>query len=157
MIDTQTWLDLLWFQDARTATLRAAMDAKRVQVIHDAHGLAEWIRLLGYPTVGIDRSNHSDLIMQFHHFSRMHEPQPGSDEILRSTLPRCRDPADQPFLQLARDAGVHFLVSRDNALLELDRRCRRLAGFAVVTAHSAELHAALIPSADDEFRRSLRH
>lgn len=157
MIDTQTWLDLLWFRDARTAALRVALDARRVEVVHDAYGLAEWKRVLGYPTLGIDTPSHADLIMQFHRYSRMHGSQPSYGVASPAALPRCRDPADQPFLQLALVAAAQFLVSRDNALLALDRRCRRSAGFAVVTADSDALRAALDRSAGDELRTNPQH
>lgn len=142
MIDTQTWLDLLWFHDVRTEALRKALEASRARVVHDAYGLAEWIRLLGYPNLKIDEANRARLIMQFERYSEPFARQPDDRASPQAALPRCRDPDDQPFLQLARDSAAHFLLSRDRALLALDRRCRRVAGFGVVTAEASELQAA---------------
>ena len=39
-------------------------------------------------------------------------------------LPRCKDPDDQKFLELAATARAQFLVSKDQAVLELARRVR---------------------------------
>ena len=51
-------------------------------------------------------------------------------------LPRCRDPDDQRFLELARDAGAAALVTRDRELLRLARRTMRMARFDVLTPES---------------------
>jgi predicted nucleic acid-binding protein len=40
-------------------------------------------------------------------------------------LPQCRDPDDQKFLEAALAARADFLVTRDQALLELARRVRQ--------------------------------
>jgi predicted nucleic acid-binding protein len=45
----------------------------------------------------------------------------------------CRDASDQKFLELARDCGADFLVTKDAALLVLARRKIRRAPFAIVT------------------------
>jgi predicted nucleic acid-binding protein len=39
-----------------------------------------------------------------------------------ASLPRCRDPHDQKFLELALAAQADALVTKDQALLELARR-----------------------------------
>jgi predicted nucleic acid-binding protein len=39
-----------------------------------------------------------------------------------AALPRCRDADDQKFLELAAAAGARYLVSKDQALLELAPR-----------------------------------
>ena len=48
-------------------------------------------------------------------------------------LPVCRDPDDQKFLELARDCGADFLVTRDRALLVFARRKYQHLSFRVVT------------------------
>jgi hypothetical protein len=48
---------------------------------------------------------------------------PGGDiASLECVLPRCRDPDDQKFLELARACRADLLLTRDRALLELARR-----------------------------------
>ena len=46
-------------------------------------------------------------------------------------LPHCSDPDDQKFLELAAAVAADFLVSKDKALLELERRPG--LGFRIVT------------------------
>lgn len=55
-----------------------------------------------------------------------------ADAVVAAPLPRCADPDDQKFLELARDAGAAWLLSRDAALLALARRCERQHGFRIV-------------------------
>ena len=47
--------------------------------------------------------------------------------------PRCRDPDDQKFLDLAASSGARWLLSRDDHLLSLARRTRRDGLFEIVT------------------------
>ena len=58
-------------------------------------------------------------------------------------LPRCKDPDDQKFLELALRCGADFLVSKDNALLRLKGRTR--LPYAIVTPQAAadSLHPSL--------------
>ena len=51
----------------------------------------------------------------------------------RSGLPQCRDPDDQKFLEAAAAAHADFLVSRDRALLEMNRRRARALPFRILT------------------------
>ena len=53
----------------------------------------------------------------------------GPDE---ACLPRCADPDDQKFLQLALAARASWLLSKDKELLKLDRRTRRAGLFAIL-------------------------
>lgn len=46
--------------------------------------------------------------------------------------PRCRDPDDQKFIDLALTCGARWLVSRDKAVLKLARHCRERSGLTVV-------------------------
>ena len=56
-------------------------------------------------------------------------------------LPKCGDPDDQKFLELALACGAAFLVTRDAALLELDRHKARPLPYRIVTP--AQLAVAL--------------
>jgi predicted nucleic acid-binding protein len=52
----------------------------------------------------------------------------GEDDI---PLPRCGDPDDQKFLELALASGARWLLSKDNELLKLDRRTRSAGLFSI--------------------------
>jgi len=63
-------------------------------------------------------------------------------------LPRCRDPDDQKFLELAQACGAQWLLSRDRELLKLARRTRRGHGFDILTPQAwAQLYSAGAASA----------
>ena len=53
-------------------------------------------------------------------------------------LPRCADPDDQKFLQLALASGARWLVSRDGDVLALGRRTRRDGLFEIVSPQDGE-------------------
>jgi predicted nucleic acid-binding protein len=59
--------------------------------------------------------------------SRIEAPAP---EALQERLPLCRDPGDQKFLEAALAAKADFLITKDQALLEL---ARRVSPFRIVT------------------------
>lgn len=53
--------------------------------------------------------------------------------LSRST-PKCTDPDDQKFIDLALVNGVRWLISRDKAVLKVGRRCRGMGlGLDIVT------------------------
>jgi predicted nucleic acid-binding protein len=51
-----------------------------------------------------------------------------SDDV---SLPRCGDPDDQKFLELALASGARWLLSKDNELLRLDRRTSHTGLFSI--------------------------
>jgi predicted nucleic acid-binding protein len=50
-------------------------------------------------------------------------------------MPRCSDPDDQKFIELASASGAQILVSKDRAVLKLRRRCA--SQFRIVTPAEA--------------------
>ena len=129
VLDTQVVLDLLHFADPRVSALRAALDAGRAVVVSDAACRAELLRVLNYPALRIDavrraelEREYDDLVLLQVHDSSPVAPMPA--------LPRCADPDDQKFLELAEASGAAILLSRDAALLALARRCA--SRFAIV-------------------------
>lgn len=132
VLDTNVWLDLWVFNDPRCAHLREAMDSGRVHPLlrQDCHD--EWRRVLAYPALGLDDAHREALAcLQRERCEWIESAQQPRNPGTR--LPRCRDPDDQKFLELAQLAGAGVVLSRDRALLDLDRRCRKAGLFAVVT------------------------
>jgi predicted nucleic acid-binding protein len=135
VLDTNAWLDVLVFRDARAAWLGAALDEGRLEAVADARAVGEWLRVLAYPKLGLGPAQRLDAQAAFERKTIRWSGPPGD-----ARLPRCADPDDQPFLELARDAGAILLVSRDAALLALDRRTRELGfGIAVPEQVAARL------------------
>jgi predicted nucleic acid-binding protein len=124
VLDTNVWLDWLVFDDAEIAPLRTAVHAGRARVFIDAAALAELARVLGYRLRGTVLERHERETRLEHCRRIAHLPDPAAVRGAAGTpaLPACADPDDQGFLALARDARAHCLITRDRALLALDRR-----------------------------------
>lgn len=126
VLDTNVWLDWLVFDEPAIAPLRAAHDARRIEIVMDVACEVELVRVLAY-----DLGRHSiDAEAQAVCIARCRGIVTGVQAGLAQGLPQCRDPDDQKFLALAYAARADFLVTKDQALLELARRVER---FRIVT------------------------
>lgn len=59
-------------------------------------------------------------------------PTAGMVPLPEIKLPRCADPDDQKFLELALASGAQCLLSKDKALLQLARRTAREGWFQIL-------------------------
>lgn len=118
VLDTQVWLDWLVFDDASVARLREAHAAQRLDIVIDAACEAELVRVLGYDLgkFTLEPEEQTQCIARCRSIARRVAP------AAAAPLPRCRDADDQKFLELAAAAGARYLVSKDQALLELAPR-----------------------------------
>lgn len=130
MLDTNVCLDLLLFQDPQGDALATALRAGAVVAVVDAQCRAEWLRVLGYPVLRLEDARRAALVEAF---DALMQPVPDGTPRRVGTPPRCADPDDQKFLQLAHDTGARWLLSRDRHLLVLARRCRREGRFEILT------------------------
>lgn len=136
VLDTNVWLDLLVFRDPRAAGLDAALRSGTVAAAVDDACIEEWRRVLGYPLLALEPERRVALDAEFARLTLRLEPAPHS-----GPLPRCKDPDDQKFLELALVCGARWLVSRDRALLALARRTVREGWFDIVTPQTWSLPA----------------
>ncbi|WP_246606443.1 putative toxin-antitoxin system toxin component, PIN family [Novilysobacter antarcticus] len=135
VLDTNVCLDLLLFDDPRVAALAQALQSRQLIAVANADTRAEWRRVLGYPALGLDPQHQDELIKAFDTLvADVGNTPPAALSITAALpLPRCVDPDDQKFLELARDAGARWLLSRDRDLLVLAARCRRAGLFSVLS------------------------
>jgi predicted nucleic acid-binding protein len=131
VLDTQVWLDWLVFDDPGVRRLRNAVHLGRAEVTLDAACDAELERVLAY-----DLGRHSiapdaqaRALGEARRLARRVDIALSPSE--RAGLPRCRDPDDQKFLEAAAAAGAQVLVTKDRALLELNRRRTRAIPFRI--------------------------
>ncbi|HEX9182706.1 MAG TPA: PIN domain-containing protein [Burkholderiales bacterium] len=140
VLDTNVWLDWLVFDEPALAPLRAAHAAGRVEVVMDDACEAELARVLAYDlgkhTIGADAqakcmgrcrriARRIDATLSETAATAASAAAParaGPASPSSAILPRCRDPHDQKFLELALAAQADVLVTKDQALLELARR-----------------------------------
>ena len=126
VIDTNVVLDLVVFDDPGVSELRTAIDGKRVQPIASDQTLAELRRVLGYESFGLDAAKQNSAYDWYASRASLVDA-PAAQPL----LPRCSDPDDQKFLDLALAAGAAHLVTKDKALLALARRVAKLGRFSV--------------------------
>lgn len=140
VLDTHVWLDWLVFDDKDTAPIRNAVGLKRAEIFIDAACEAELARVLGYPfgKKTLRPGEQKACLAQCRRLARLMNGNLSLED--KSSLPRCRDPDDQKFLEAALVARADMLVTKDRALLELARRKTRALPFRIVTpeAFSAE-------------------
>lgn len=145
VLDTNVCLDVLLFRDPCVAALANALQSGQLIAFANADTRGEWLRVLGYPALRLDAKRQGELIGAFEALVTDVGSGWATAASLASDppLPRCVDPDDQKFLELARDAGARWLLSRDRDLLMLDPRCRRAGLFSVLTPQAWTTEASL--------------
>ena len=118
VLDTNVWLDWLVFDDPGIALVRATVATGDAEIVINAECESELIRVLGYPLQKwtLDTERQSACIAQSRLVARPIET------TCNVVLPDCEDVDDQKFLELAAAADAHYLLSKDRALLVLNRR-----------------------------------
>ena len=150
VLDTNVWLDWLAFDDATIAPLKRAQAAGVIKIFSDAACTRELIAVLNYD-LGKRSLDAETQKIKFAEFQRLVRPQPDPPSLRKAgsadeatPLPKCRDPDDQKFLELARDCDVDYLVTKDKALLVLARRKTRPPPCRIITP--PEMGAILLRS-----------
>lgn len=123
VLDTNVCLDLFLFNAPQSAALHVAMREGVIEAVTRADCREEWLRVLHYPQLPIDDALRPGLEQAFDALIRCLPDEAAVDTA--SPLPRCADPDDQKFLELAQSSGARWLVSKDNELLKLAPRCMR--------------------------------
>ncbi|MDO1528179.1 PIN domain-containing protein [Fulvimonas sp. R45] len=127
VLDTNVCLDLFVFGDPRCAGLHEALREGRLEAVTRDDCRAEWHAVLGYPQLVLDEARRGQARSAYDACVRRLPALPAAPR-----LPRCADPDDQMFLELAAAAGVQAILSRDDALLKLARRTRRDGLFEIL-------------------------
>ena len=119
VLDTNVVLSALLFEGGRLAWIRREWMGGGIRPVVCRETTEELIRALAYPKFRLDRDDREELLGDYLPYVEAVENVEGVGK-----LPRCADPADQVFLQLAEAAGVDFLVTGDRALLGLKGKVR---------------------------------
>jgi len=119
-------------------------DGKRGQLLArlvDEPCRAEWLAVLEYPQLGLAEAARGQAMAAFDGaVARL--PEAAMTPHPEVKLPRCADPDDQKFLELALAAGAQCLLSKDKALLQLARRTAREGWFRILAPSAWEPPAA---------------
>ena len=127
VLDTNVVLDWLVFRDPGVSHIVAALERGIATAITNDSCEHELARVLAYEALALDTDTRQSVLGTYHQMVT-HNTHQASAQL----LPRCKDPDDQKFLELARDAGAQYLVTKDKALLKLARSRYRLRGFSIV-------------------------
>ena len=134
VLDTNVVMDLFHFRAPPLAPLMTAIESGAVRCLANDPTLAELARVVGYKQFKLDTTGQQRLFDAYRaHVTRVSEP-------LTSTLPllpRCRDPDDQMFLELALTGHADLLISRDNLVLKLAKARQRPCPFAILSPEQA--------------------
>ena len=130
VLDTNVVLDLLHFRDPAVEPIRQALRNGRAACIGNAACRDELAHVLSYPQLKIAEDEARRILEDY---GALALPCTAAASI---TLPLCRDPDDQKFLELAQAARADLLVTKDKALLALAKKTGRL-GFRIATPAGA--------------------
>ena len=131
VLDTNVWLDLLLFEDARAAPLLAALLAGRVTALSTQPMLDELADVLSRPFASGKAVAPDTVPARALALCRLVDgARPAHHCALNA--PRCSDPDDQKFIDLAWAWPAAWLISHDRALLALARPAKA-RGLAIVT------------------------
>lgn len=114
VLDTKVVISALVFGGGPAARVRAGWQLGRFTALASAASAQELLRVLGYPKFRLSPAEQLELladVVPWHEVVRIPQPPPA--------VPRCRDPFDLPFLELAVAGRADALVSGDQALLAL--------------------------------------
>jgi predicted nucleic acid-binding protein len=146
VLDTNVWLDWLVFDDPGIVPIRNAVGTGRVEVYVDAVCEAELVEVLarGFAKRTLDAAAQAACLAQCRRLAKRIDTTANGVPAFagttaesvggatakwaaaRAALPACKDPDDQKFLEAALAAGAQFLITKDRALLALDRKRTRL-------------------------------
>lgn len=134
VLDTNVVMDLFHFNAPPLAPLLAAIDADSVVCLVNEKTLAELKRVTGYQQFKLDDAGQQRLFDAYRsRVALVTQPMPQG----APKLPRCGDPDDQMFLELALIGRADMLISRDNLVLKLAKSRNRPCPFAILPPEQA--------------------
>jgi putative PIN family toxin of toxin-antitoxin system len=119
VLDTNVVLDWLFFADARARGIADRIESRRVRWVSTVAMRDELADVLGRDPLRRRRPDGARVLLP--RFDSLVEILPGEPASPGLAALRCRDPDDQKFIDLAVAAGARWLLTRDQALLDLHR------------------------------------
>lgn len=126
VLDTNAVLDATVFADAGMRRLAEAITAGHLRWLACSPMRLELVQVLQGRLLGARLADafglREETLAWFDRWACLQEPPP------HTLLPRlrCSDADDQPFIDLALQAGATYLISQDRAVLKLARKARAL-------------------------------
>lgn len=130
VLDSNVWIDILVFDDPATRPIHAALQRRLLCAVIDRRCLGELARVLDYPQFVARDVDKAAALASVAQLSTLEESAPVPADS--APLPKCKDRDDQKFLELAHAVNAAWLVSKDRALLRLNKRTARDFGIRIV-------------------------
>lgn len=115
VFDTGVVVSALLFRSGPVTRLRAHWRSGEVEALVCRETVDELLRVLAYPRFALAEAEIEALLAEYLPWTRSVRLPAKSAR----RLPRCRDPHDQVFLELAAAGGAAVLVTGDRDLLDL--------------------------------------
>jgi uncharacterized protein len=128
VLDTNVWLDIHFFRDAASQSLASVLESGHWGAARCEQTDAELAIVLQRPPFAADPTERIRLLECLRRWQQR-------TPLVAVAAPapwRCRDPHDQKFLDLALAAGASVLLTKDKALLAVNRRARQV-GLTILT------------------------
>lgn len=131
VLDTNVCLDLFVFKDPRWSAILNGLQKGQIIAVTRDDCRQEWLAVLHYEHLPVNDDTRAQFVDAFDEVIICIAP----DEK-NFILPRCSDKDDQKFLEIARDAEVETLITKDKALLKLARKIRQAGYYNIETPES---------------------
>ena len=118
VLDTNVILDWLHFADTDSDALAMAIASRKIEVFTSESCLEELKQVIAKSELGLSGHVQDRLLQNYQAHARISKTM----KVLTKWLPRCSDPDDQKFIELAWQCEAQFLLSRDKAVLRLSRK-----------------------------------
>ena len=128
VLDTNVVLSALVFGGGLPGAVRAAWQSGTLRPLASAATVQELVRVLAYPKFRLSAAEQEELLADYlPYVQTVRIPQP------LPTVPACRDPLDEPFMQLALAGKARVLVSGDRDLLALADAFANAGGCSILS------------------------
>ena len=134
VFDTNVVMDLFHFKAPPLVPLMAAIESGTVVCLANDQTLAELMRVTGYKQFKLDATEQQRLFDAYRTYLTLVTQSVPPDA---PRLPKCRDPDDQMFLELALAGHADLLISRDNLVLKLAKARQRPCPFGILPPEQA--------------------
>jgi len=128
VLDTNVVLSALVFGGGLPGAVRAAWQSGALRPLASAAAVQELVRVLAYPKFRLSAAEQEELLADYLPYVqtvRIPNPPP--------VVPACRDPQDEPFMQLALAGKARVLVSGDRDLLAVADAFVKLGGCPILS------------------------
>lgn len=119
IIDTNVLLDLFVFEDQRANFLHEEINSNRARLVYCLEMVEEFADVLSRPQFGLSDARQNDILQRWQSLGTL-------IHIQQHAPLQCSDPDDQIFIHLAYQVRPAVLISKDRALIDLQKKLSAL-------------------------------